>query len=181
MGNPSGFPYHALWNTSTSPVTCPQGQSSISWNQVGPQGPAGPQGAAGPAGATGAQGPAGPAGPQGPAGTFGTIHTVNQTGSVPTGNLSTIFVACDTGTPISAGVSWGGFVAGVTLQTLRPDPESGTPGDWIVQVANLSGTTISESADVVCVTPASGGAAARTGHARVFKQTLTKLPRAARA
>jgi hypothetical protein len=107
---------------------------------------------------------------------------VNQTGSLPTGNLSTMFVPCDTGTPISAGVSWGGFVAGVTLQTLRPDPESGAPGDWIVQVANLSGTTITVSADVVCVTPASGSAAAaRTGRARVFRQVLTMLPRAARA
>jgi hypothetical protein len=38
-GSHQFFPWHALWNTSTSPVTCPRGEFSISWNQTGPQGP----------------------------------------------------------------------------------------------------------------------------------------------
>lgn len=40
-----------------SAAKCPNGTSSITWNQTGPQGPAGP---AGPTGPTGPQGPAGP-------------------------------------------------------------------------------------------------------------------------
>jgi collagen triple helix repeat protein len=62
---------------STSPRTCPAGESLISWNEAGPQGPQGPQGSpgpqgpAGPAGAVGAVGPAGPAGPVGAVGPAG--------------------------------------------------------------------------------------------------------------
>jgi hypothetical protein len=58
-------------------TSCPNGTTSISWNQTGPAGPAGPAGATGPTGATGAQGPIGltgapgPTGPAGPAGPMG--------------------------------------------------------------------------------------------------------------
>jgi hypothetical protein len=203
-GSPSKFPWRALWNSSTNPVTCPVGQSSISWNQVGPPGPAGPPGdtgppgPAGPAGDTGApgpvgpQGPAGPAGdtgppgpvgltgatgPQGPAGTFESIHVAHATSDVLATTVGTLFVGCDTGTPISAGASWGGYVAGATLQALRPDQESGTASDWLIQVANFSGTTITVSADVVCVTPGgtSPSAAAQAGQARIVKEAFTKI------
>ena len=49
-------------------TTCPQGTTTIKWNQTGPQGPAGP---AGPQGDTGAAGPQGQAGATGPAGSPG--------------------------------------------------------------------------------------------------------------
>lgn len=55
----------------------PDSETSLQWNQTGPQGPVGPvgpQGPAGPQGAqgfTGPQGPAGPTGPQGPVGPAG--------------------------------------------------------------------------------------------------------------
>jgi hypothetical protein len=184
-------PTGATGDTGPQGPVGPKGDTGAT-GDTGPQGPVGPKGDTGatgavgpqgPIGATGATGPQGPtgatgaAGPQGPAGTFGSIHVVHQTGDLPTGNLSTMFVPCDTGTPISAGVSWGGFVAGVTLQTLRPDQESGTPSDWIIQVANLSGGTITVSADVVCVTPGgtSSSAAARAGQAGTVRQALTKI------
>jgi hypothetical protein len=111
----SKFPWHALWKTSTTPVTCPKGAVSISWNKVGPQGPAGPaglqgrpgrtgrtgatgaQGAAGPAGATGAAGPAGttgatgPAGPAGPTGATGPAGATGATGPQgPAGTFGSI-------------------------------------------------------------------------------------------
>lgn len=72
--------------------TCKRGETSLSWNQVGPQGPQGPMGLAGPAGAigpmgpTGAPGPAGPIGPMGapgPAGPMGATGAVGPAG--PTG------------------------------------------------------------------------------------------------
>jgi hypothetical protein len=55
-------------------TNCKQGETSLNWNQVGPQGPkgdtgpAGPQGQQGPKGDPGATGPAGPQGAQGPQG-----------------------------------------------------------------------------------------------------------------
>lgn len=51
--------------------TCSPSESSLSWNQTGPQGPPGPQGPAGAKGATGPQGLAGPPGPQGDQGAPG--------------------------------------------------------------------------------------------------------------
>jgi len=81
-----------LYNVAVSPAqpsACKQGDSVVSWNQVGPvgpqgakgdpgaTGPVGPQGlkgdpgAAGPQGATGPTGPTGPAGAQGPQGPAG--------------------------------------------------------------------------------------------------------------
>jgi hypothetical protein len=48
---------------------CGRGESSVSWNRVGPQGKRGATGLQGPQGAEGPAGTAGAAGPQGPAGT----------------------------------------------------------------------------------------------------------------
>ena len=67
-----------------SPYACPTGQTSLTWNQTGPQGPvgpAGPRGSTGPTGATGATGPSGPAGPTGPAGPAGAINAYSATNS----------------------------------------------------------------------------------------------------
>jgi hypothetical protein len=67
----------ACYKTSTSPstishvptsATCPSGNTTLTWNQVGPRGPQGP---AGPQGVAGAQGPAGPKGPTGSQGSAG--------------------------------------------------------------------------------------------------------------
>jgi collagen triple helix repeat protein len=52
-------------------TTCPNGDTLVTWNQIGPQGPAGPQGPQGPVGPVGPQGPTGPVGPTGPQGTQG--------------------------------------------------------------------------------------------------------------
>src|SRR3954467_12167505 len=50
----------ALRIIDAAKTSCARGETTVTWNQPGPQGPAGP---AGPAGATGATGPAGAAGP----------------------------------------------------------------------------------------------------------------------
>src|SRR5436309_13880794 len=41
----------------TAKTSCAKSETTLSWNQAGPQGPAGPTGPAGPAGPTGAAGP----------------------------------------------------------------------------------------------------------------------------
>lgn len=79
-----------------SSSTCNSNETSISWNQVGPQGPLGPAGpagaagpagpmglagAAGPAGTAGAQGPAGPPGAQGAPGAIGPVGATGATGA----------------------------------------------------------------------------------------------------
>jgi hypothetical protein len=75
---------------------CKNQETSLSWNETGPQGPAGPEGPAGPAGPEGPAGPVGPAGPPGPVGISGyeivtnviqiSAATVNQYDAVcPTG------------------------------------------------------------------------------------------------
>ena len=74
------FPWRSLWKTSTHPVTCPQGEFSISWNQAGPPGPAGPAGATGPRGATGPQGPKGDTGATGSAGATGATGATGAQG-----------------------------------------------------------------------------------------------------
>jgi hypothetical protein len=69
-----------LYSVSTEPRNCRNGDTMMSWNQVGPQGDPGP---AGPAGADGAVGPQGPAGPVGPAGADGAVGPQGPVG--PTG------------------------------------------------------------------------------------------------
>lgn len=81
-----------------SSAKCPNGTTSLNWNQTGPPGPAGPTGATGAAGpqgpagpvgatgATGAQGPAGPTGAVGPQGPQGPQGNTGQQGPAgPTG------------------------------------------------------------------------------------------------
>jgi Collagen triple helix repeat (20 copies) len=179
-GNHALFPWHSLWKTSTSPVTCPEDSFSISWNQRGPQGPAGPKGntgatgatgpqgpqglagSQGPTGATGPQGPAGPkgdtgatgaTGPQGPAGTLGTLHTFSMNVSVPNAATATLDEACDSGTVVSGGVSLAEPVIGVSLLADNPSPATGTPVHWIVGIANDSGLTLTMTLYIVCTTP----------------------------
>lgn len=74
--------------------TCSSKETSLNWNQTGPQGPTGPVGPAGSAGAAGADGadgadgatgPAGPTGPTGPTGPAGPIGATGPAGSGITG------------------------------------------------------------------------------------------------
>jgi hypothetical protein len=64
--------------------TCGQNETTLSWNQTGPQGPTGAAGPAGPAGPTGDTGPtglAGQAGPPGPVGAGGPAGPAGPAGS----------------------------------------------------------------------------------------------------
>ncbi|MFP5225129.1 MAG: pentapeptide repeat-containing protein [Actinomycetota bacterium] len=76
----NGADYQACVNFDTGSITmkpsgppaqCPQGETRISWDQIGPTGATGPQGPAGPAGAPGEPGPKGEPGPQGEPGMSG--------------------------------------------------------------------------------------------------------------
>src|SRR5215203_3446328 len=62
----------ALRIIDASITQCKQGETSLNFNQTGPQGPQGIQGPAGPAGPQGPQGPQGETGAAGPAGAAGT-------------------------------------------------------------------------------------------------------------
>jgi Collagen triple helix repeat (20 copies) len=182
--------------------SCPKGYATITWNIEGPQGPqglvgprgatgatgakgatgatgatgpAGPAGAKGDTGATGATGPAGPAGPQGPAGTFGSLTTYSSSLQIPSGDEGAFITSCAAGSLVSGGADLGGYIAGVSLQSDRPDPTSGTPDGWYVAVANPSSSTVTVIGYAVCTTPAGSA----NGNARVAqkpaKVDLTKL------
>jgi hypothetical protein len=75
----TGLLYNMKVNPAATP-TCLHGDTSVTWNQTGPQGPVGPQGAAGATGPAGAQGPAGAAGPQGPKGDTGATGATGAQG-----------------------------------------------------------------------------------------------------
>jgi hypothetical protein len=64
---------------------CRKDESSLSFNQAGPQGARGNAGALGPAGASGAAGSAGPAGPAGPAGADGAAGPAGASGGAGPG------------------------------------------------------------------------------------------------
>lgn len=66
----AGLAGHALYNVATNgTLKCRSRDTTITWNQTGPQGAQqGMTGAPGAKGDTGAVGPAGPAGPTGAAG-----------------------------------------------------------------------------------------------------------------
>ena len=84
----------ACYQTTTSPATikhipasstCAKGNSTLTWNQVGPRGAQGPAGAQGRAGAQGPAGPQGPAGISvGTSGTSGTSVPLNQAQTLKT-------------------------------------------------------------------------------------------------
>jgi hypothetical protein len=72
---------------------CRENETSLTWNQTGPQGPAGvvgPAGLQGPAGPQGQEGPPGPEGPQGPPGRSGQLTTLSGSGfvSIPCSNTN---------------------------------------------------------------------------------------------
>lgn len=152
-GNHALFPWHSLWKTSTSPVTCPEGSFSISWNQRGPQGPAG---------------------------TLGSLTTFNHSFATANDTTANLIFACDNGgMPVSGGVSLDLPVIGVTLLSDRPDPPTGAPTGWDAAIANASGLTVTMTVYIVCTTPAAtssgAGAAPHAQGARIVKETVTRL------
>ena len=189
------FPWRSLWKTSAHPVTCPRGQFSVHWNQAGPPGPAGPAGARGPAGSqgpkgeTGAQGPKGdagaqgPAGPQGPSGTFGSITTETNTVHLPDKTAAQLAISCSSGTPVSGGVSVSPF-GDAFMAGEEPSPTTGTPSSWLLEVVNPDPAAVNVRLSIVCVSPAgrgSGSAATpRPQHARIVRETLTKIAKPGR-
>lgn len=62
-------------------ASCPSGDTTITWNQLGPQGPKGDTGPQGPKGATGATGEKGATGATGPAGPKGATGDTGATGA----------------------------------------------------------------------------------------------------
>jgi hypothetical protein len=111
---------HALYNVTTNGTpTCARHDTTITWNQTGPQGDQGATGAPGPQGAkgdTGATGPAGPkgdtgdtgavgpAGPVGPAGSKGDTGATGPAG--PKGDTGATGPAGPQGLPGITGLYW---------------------------------------------------------------------------
>jgi hypothetical protein len=123
--------YHPQSNGSNTPLgvidtaktngTCPNGDTTLTWNQTGPQGPAGATGATGAAGATGATGPAGPPGSPAPL-TTTTVTYTNPLG-FPAGN--TADVTCPAGTTVTGGGYDAGNVPGTAVAASKPDGSNG--------------------------------------------------------
>jgi hypothetical protein len=90
--------------------------------------------------------------------------------------------AAGTGTPISGGASLGNPLVGIYIDADRPLGDTGTPVGWQFIVSNVSGQDVSLAIYLVCAAPAgsSSGPARRATHARIVKQVITRLPRAAR-
>jgi hypothetical protein len=119
-----GTLYHVTVNASSAPKCLPR-DTSVSWNQTGPQGPAG---------------------------TFGTITVENQSNSIPADSEEGYTVTCPAGdVAVSGGSSFGpsdgtGLSTSVTdivyVETSRPDPASGTqPTGWFVILGNSTSST----------------------------------------
>jgi hypothetical protein len=131
---------HALYNvTTTGTPTCHRRDTTITWNQTGPQGlqgltgAQGPQGAkgdtgatgpagetgsagpAGPAGATGATGPIGPQGPQGPVG-GSTIYKKATTAGFAALSAGEVSLQCNS--PSDLAISGGAVPAGLSYNAL---------------------------------------------------------------
>jgi hypothetical protein len=66
---------------TSAKASCPKGDTTLTWNKVGPAGPPGPQGAKGAAGAQGATGPQGATGLQGATGATGPAGPAGQQGA----------------------------------------------------------------------------------------------------
>jgi Collagen triple helix repeat (20 copies) len=111
-GPVGGAVIHTCFNRTTGALRvvsagsrCRKSESSLSFNQAGPQGARGNAGALGPAGASGAAGSAGPAGPAGPAGADGAAGQAGGTGSAgPGGSTGPSGVTGATG-PTGIGVT----------------------------------------------------------------------------
>jgi Collagen triple helix repeat (20 copies) len=95
----SGAVIHVCYTKSSGTIrvidasvtNCKSGETSLSWNQTGPQGPQGPTGPAGPKGDAGATGPVGATGPAGPPGAKGDQGPVGATG--PQGDTGAVGAA----------------------------------------------------------------------------------------
>jgi hypothetical protein len=173
-----------IFNVQVNPRTpprCPHGSTAINWNQTGPAGPqggtgatgatgatgtTGATGATGPTGAPGPVGPQGPAGLTGPAGPAGTVNATDETSGpidVPNQTAATVDQIC----PVSGSIATGGGVSvspaniiGLTITDSAPHLNGTTPVGWDMTVVNASGLDVTATVHIVCVPPASSGAAA---------------------
>jgi hypothetical protein len=117
------------------------------------------------AGKRGPIGPIGHAGPKGSTGASGATHVVvrSQTFIVPPAGAFNATTQCDPGEVAvggGAGQSNGAMGGGVISTsipadrvTLRPTPNGGVPTAWNVVFTNTSGSSVSQSASVVCASP----------------------------
>lgn len=190
------FPWRSLWKTSAHPVTCPRGQFSVNWNQAGPPGPAG---------ATGSRGPAGPQGPRATPARRGPRATPDRRGLLarrarpgrsapspprprppfpcrPAGEVS-LFSPVLAAFPSAAALCGIQAAAARSSQRTGPSPDSSTPTGWAFSIQNASKFSVPVFLRIVCATPAGGGSATapRAQHARIVKETLTKIAKPGKA
>ena len=100
-----------LYNVVISPAqppACKQGDTVVSWNQVGPVGPQGAKGDPGPAGPQGVKGDPGVAGPQGARGDPGPVGPAGAQGPQGPAGISNMEVVTAFYAPLRIGPNDGG-------------------------------------------------------------------------
>ena len=122
---------------------------------TGATGATGAQGANGAQGATGATGTQGPKGDPGPSGVGKTLTVRRNATDIPSGVLVQEQAACSPGEVAvgggaSAGAGDGSGNSGVSLQTNRPTPTSGTPTGWLAIAENETAVTVHFTVYAVC-------------------------------
>jgi hypothetical protein len=148
---------------------CSANETSLNFNQTGPQGPIGPmgpigpQGPAGPIGPQGIQGPAGPIGPAGPQGVQGVAGSVGPAG--PAGPQGTPGISRATFASESALYTFPGPAFAKVLSKNLPQ------GNWvIVATAVLSGQSATDKPTT------SGTCELRNGAGEVLGGALSGIP-----
>jgi hypothetical protein len=149
-GYAAGNLVHKATASSAKPKRGPRGKR-------GPAGPAGPQGVPGPKGATGdkgAQGPKGDTGAPGkqgepgPAGPVELRYIKGSTVSVAAHEKESAQVFCPAGLHDTGGGMIGSASFGFNIASSAPSGDNA----WIVDVENITGSTLSFNAYVVCAT-----------------------------
>ena len=94
--------------------------------------------------------------------------------------VSTLNIACDSGTPIGGGFTVAEPVIGVYTDTNGPLPETGTPQSWEVSIASTAGLDLTMSVYVVCASnvgtsPAAAAQAQRAQGAHIVSRTVKAI------
>ena len=119
----------ALRIVDATTTACKSGETSLAWNQTGPQGATGPHGLQGPQGATGATGLQGPQGPTGATGLTGATGATGPAGTSAVYKVggNTLEPGQSTGSgPLSLTVPAGTYAVSAVAQVYNVDPDPQT-------------------------------------------------------
>jgi hypothetical protein len=118
---------------------CKNNETTLAWNQTGPQGAPGPQGIAGPQGPQGATGPAGPAGVSG-------YEIIVTYGTLPVNGTVAVIATCSAGKRVTGG----GYLVPYVLDTAPASRPEGNNA-WRVDFKSNGGSGTAQ-AYAICAT-----------------------------